>query len=169
MKSQKHNIYLLGNNPMKLSALRNFLLHRFNNKINVFLYFSSKSFLRVMHNHVELVILDHLNEKENNPEQGPQILKSIKERFPETKVLIHTSNNDAAIEIESLHAGANNFIVKHNRSWLRIGILTDRVIAQPIKILFAEWGVKKFIGMFILTYLIMTVVIVVALKFAQII
>lgn len=164
MKTQKHSIYIIGNNPSKVGALRQFLVNMFKNKANIYLYFSSKSFLRVLHGHVDLVILDHLSEKGSNPEQGPEILKSIKARYPKTEIIIHTSNDDTALAVESIRSGANEYIVEHNRSWLKIGILTDKVIAQPLKRLYAEWGVMKFTGMLIIVCFVMAVLVGIALK-----
>lgn len=162
MNTQKHTIYILGNNPLKLGVLRKFLLSRFRNKVTVLLYFSSKNFLRMIHSGVDLVILDNMNEKGREPE----LLKNIKTRSPETEVIIHTSNDDVAVAIEAMRSGASDYIVENNRSWLRIGILADRIIAQPIKALYAEWGVMKFCGIFLITFFIMGIVVALAMKMA---
>jgi DNA-binding NtrC family response regulator len=156
MKVQKHNINILGNDTVKLSSLRKFLLNNYSKKVNVSLYFSIKSFFRVMHNGVDLVILDGLNEKGWSPEKQSELLKSIKVRFPETEVIIHTSNDDVSVAVESMRSGAKDYIIKDNRSWLRIGLLIDRIVAQPTKALVAEWGVMKFTGWLLLIFLIVS-------------
>ncbi len=105
-----------------------------------------------MHSGVDLVVLDSLNEKGRNPEQVFEVLKRIKASFPETEVIVHTTNDDLAIAVGALRSGATDYIIKHNNSWLRIGMLADKIVAQPIRALFTEWGVKKFIGIFFFFY-----------------
>ena len=167
MKTQKYNIYILGNNPSKLADFRNFLMTRFKNKVNVYLYFNNKDFQRRMHSGVDLVILDSLNEEETSPQEASMELKIIKSRFPKTEVIVHTSNDDVAVAVEAMHSGAKDYIVKHDRSWQKIGILADNIIIQPIRALFAEWGVVKFCAIFFVTFCIIGVVTALTLEMAH--
>jgi DNA-binding NtrC family response regulator len=164
MKTQKYNIFILGDKPSKLGSIRRFLLNRFKNKVNIFLYFNTKTFFRMMHSRIDLIILDDLNNKRRKPEQLSEVLKSIRSRFPETQVIINTSNSDVADAVEAISSGESNYRVKPNRSWFKIGILVDRIVTQPIRVLVSEWGVKKVISLFILIFFIMFAVVYLVLN-----
>ena len=165
METQKHNIYIVDDNKLMAGMLRKFLLSRFENKVNVSLYFSGESALKRMHQGVNLVILDYyLNEKGKNAKQGVEVLQTMKAGFPETEVVMYTSNEDVVTAIEAMRSGASDYIVKNKSSWYKISSLVDRIIAQPIRALLSEFGVLKFLSIFLLTFFTMAVVVIWALN-----
>ncbi|HEV7231215.1 MAG TPA: response regulator [Bacteroidia bacterium] len=165
METQKLNVYIVDDNKMMAGSLRKYLKNRFGEKVDVSLYFSGDSCLRMMHGHIHLVILDYyLNERGKAGKNGVEILKRIKDRFPETEVIMHTSNEDVAVAIEAMKMGAKDYVVKNEHSWNKLLQLVERTITQPIRALVAEFGVPKFMGIFLFTFFVMGAVVFWALK-----
>jgi FixJ family two-component response regulator len=92
------------------------------------------------------------------------VLKTIKLRHPETEVVILTSNEDIGLAIDAITIGAKDFVVKGVGSWQRILAIVDQTVTQPIRFLVTEYGVTKFVGIFLFTFLTMGMVVVLALK-----
>ncbi len=165
MENQKLNVYIVDDNKMMAGSLRKYLKNRFGDKIDISLYFSGDSAMRMMHEHIHLVILDYyLNEKGKASKNGVEVLKGIKDHFPQTEVIMHTSNEDVAVAIESMRVGAKDYVIKGDRSWKRLQQLIERTVTQPIRTLVAEFGVTKFMGIFVLTFFVMGAVVVWALR-----
>ena len=162
--NRKHTIYIVDNNKLKAGLLRKYLLNKFENKVNIYIYFSGRSCLRMMNGSVDLVIYDSQNKKGWNAKQGVDILKTIKERFPKTTVVMHTSNDDVTVAIEAMRLGATDYVVKNSWSLMRIVELVENTITQPIRKLVAEFGVPKFVLIFFATFVIMAGVVFWALN-----
>jgi len=165
METQKLNVYIVDDNKMMAGSLRKYIKNRFDDNVEISLYFSGESCLKMMHDHVDLVILDYyLNEKGKTSKNGVEILKQIKDSFPGTEVIMHTSNEDVAVAIEAMQSGAKDYVIKGTHSWQKLLQLVERKITQPIRALVAEFGVPKFMGIFLLTFFVMGAVVIWALK-----
>ena len=86
------------------------------------------------------------------------ILKSIKYTNPKTEVIMLSGNEDMAIAIETFRSGAKDYVIKGNGSWKKISKLLQLIITEPIRILVREFGVSKYMAIFLLTFVIMGVV-----------
>jgi DNA-binding NarL/FixJ family response regulator len=165
METQKLNVYIVDDNKMMAGSLRKYLKNRFDDKIEVSIYFSGDSCMRMMHTHVDLVILDfYLNEKGRSAKNGVEILKQIKDHFPDTEVIMHTSNEDVVVAIEAMQSGARDYVIKGEHSWKKLLLLVEKTITQPIRALVAEFGVTKFVGIFLFTFCVMGAVVIWALN-----
>jgi two-component system response regulator YesN len=165
MAIQRLNVFIVDDNRMEANGLRKYLKNRFGNKVRLSIYFDSESCLCMMHGQVNLVVLDYnLNEKGLDSKTGLDVLKTIKLRHPETEVVILTSNEDIGLAIDAITIGAKDFVVKGVGSWQRILAIVDQTVTQPIRFLVTEYGVTKFVGIFLFTFLTMGMVVVLALK-----
>ena len=165
MENQKLNIYIVDDNKIMAGSLRKYLKNRFEDKVDIFLFFNGESCLRMMNDNIHLVILDYyLNEKGKTRKNGVEILKNIKDNFPYAEVIMHTSNEDVAVAIDAMRIGAKDYVIKDTQSWKKLQMLVERTITQPFRILAAEFGVPKFVGIFLLTFCAMGAVVFWALK-----
>jgi len=72
-------------------------------------YDSGESFLNEKLPNTDLFILDyHLGEGRN----GVNILRKIRQRFPNSKVVMFTSQEDISVAVNSLKIGADAYIIK---------------------------------------------------------
>lgn len=151
METQGQNLFIVDDNNLMVSTLKQFLQNRFGVSVNISTFNDGESCLEKVDKNTQIVILDYYMEGQN----GVEILKAIKEKNPKTEVIMLSSNEDMAVAIESFRAGANDYIVKGTGSWRKITKLVEHIITEPIRIMVREFGVSKFTAIFLLTFIIM--------------
>lgn len=151
METQGQNLFIVDDNNLMVSTLKQFLQNRFGVSVNISTFNDGESCLEKVDENTQIVILDYYMEGQN----GVEILKAIKEKNPKTEVIMLSSNEDMAVAIESFRAGANDYIVKGTGSWRKITKLVEHIITEPIRIMVREFGVSKFTAIFLLTFIIM--------------
>jgi DNA-binding NarL/FixJ family response regulator len=164
--SRNLNVFILNDDASSAGKLRKYLKHRFGNILNISLFFSSASCLRMIDNNVDLVVVDdYLNGISNSGRPGVEILKHIKQHHPQTEVVILTSNEDIGLKVEALKSGARDVIPNKRGAFHQVRLLIDKSISQPIRYLVAEYGVRTFVFVFFLVWLLLGLVTWVALRF----
>ncbi|MES2681443.1 MAG: response regulator [Bacteroidota bacterium] len=166
MENHALNVYILNDNVEIAGKLRKYLRDRFGKLLNISLFFSSRSCLKMMDNHVDLVVVDdYLYEGANHGTPGVDVLKKIKEKNPKTEVVILTSNEDIGMAVDAMKMGARDYIINNRGAWQRILAIIDRRIHQPIRYLVAEYGVAVFVTAFFVTFTLVGVAVYFALRY----
>ncbi len=155
METQKLNLFIVDDNRSLVVALKQFLQTKFGPNINISTFYDGESCLEKVNEGTHMVILDHFL----NGKNGLEVLKLIKDINPKTEVIMLTSNDDIATAIESFRFGAKDYIVKGPSAWKRISHLVQHIITAPIRIIVREFGVSKFMAIFLLTFAVMGVVV----------
>ncbi len=155
METQKLNLFIVDDNKSLVAALKQYLQNKFEENINISTFYDGESCLEKINQYTDMVILDHFL----NGKNGLEVLKEIKEINPKTEVIMLTSNEDIALAIESFRAGATDYVVKGPSSWKKLTKLIHHVITEPIRIIVREFGVSKFMAIFLLTFLTMGAVV----------
>ncbi len=164
--TQKLNVFILNDNLEVAGKLRRYLKKRFGNLLNISLFLNSRTCLSMMYGQVHMVVVDdYLYEKGSRGMSGIEVLKRIKDKSPATEVVILTSDENVALAVEAIKSGAKDYIINRVGAWQRVQNLIDRTISQPIKYLIAEFGVPKFMGIFLLTFTTMAVVVALTLRY----
>lgn len=151
MKTQGLNLFIVDDNNLMVSTLKQFLQNRFGLDLTISTFNNGESCLEKVDDDTHIVILDYYMKGQN----GLEILKTIKEKNPKTEVIMLSSNEDMAIAVESFRAGANDYVVKGSGSWRKITKLVEHIITEPIRIMVREFGVSKFMATFLFTFIIM--------------
>lgn len=166
MENQTLNIYILNDNVEVAGKLRKYLRDRFGKLLNISLFFSSRSCLKMMDNHVDLVVVDdYLYEGANRGTPGVEVLKKIKDKSPKTEVVILTSNEDIGLAVDAMKMGARDIILNKRGAWQQIRNIIDRTIQQPIRYFVAEYGVNIFVIVFFLTFSLVGLSVYLALRY----
>ena len=155
METQKLNLFIVDDNKSLVTALKQYLLAKFEGNINISTFYDGESCLEKINQYTDMVILDHFL----NGKNGLEVLKEIKEINPKTEVIMLSSNEDIALAIQSFRAGATDYVVKGPSSWKKLTKLVHHVITEPIRIIVREFGVSKFMAIFLLTFLTMGAVV----------
>ncbi len=155
METQRLNLFIVDDNKSMVAALKQFLQNKFGANINISTFYDGESCLEKINEYTDVVILDHYL----NGKNGLEVLKEIKEINSKTEVIMLSSNEDIALAIESFRAGAKDYIVKGPSSWKKLTKLVHHVITEPIRIIVREFGVSKFMAIFLLTFLTMGAVV----------
>jgi len=155
METQKLNLFIVDDNKSMVAALKQFLLNKFGANINITTFYDGESCLEKINQYTDMVILDHYL----NGKNGLEVLKEIKEINPKTEVIMLSSNEDIALAIQSFRAGAKDYVIKGPSSWKKLTKLVNHIISEPIRIIVREFGVSKFMAIFLLTFLTMGAVV----------
>lgn len=161
MTTQGLNLFIVDDNALTLTDLRNYLNIRFGKDLNISTFLSGAGALEKLDENTGVVILDYDLEGEN----GNDILQSIKKINPKTEVIMFSSNEEIGVAIDSFRKGASNYVVKGAGGWRKISKLVLDVITYPVRILVQEFRVTKFVAIFLVTFAVMAVVVGLTLKY----
>lgn len=155
MKNHVINLYIVDDDVLSSTLLKHHLNDKFGTAINISTFINGKSALEKVDKYTSIVILDYNLEGEN----GNEVLKSIKKINSKTEVIMLTSNEDVTIAIESFRKGASDYVIKGDKASKKITHLVYDILAYPIRFIVREFGVSKFLAIFLLTFVIMGVVV----------
>jgi DNA-binding NtrC family response regulator len=160
MITQGLNLFIVDDNNSTVTALKHYLYDKFGKGITISTFSSGESCLEKVNKETDVVILDYYMEGKN----GNEILKSIKELNPDTKVIMFSSNENIGAAIEAFRMGATDYVVKGEKSLKKISSLLHKIITAPVRILVREFGISKFLAIFLLVFAVMAIVVVCVLR-----
>jgi len=96
MKMQKLNLFIVANNALVVNGLKHFLEDRFGDGLNISNFYSSKSCLKNLKGDTQVIVMDYFLQGRS----ASEILKSINNINPNTRVVMHSSGEDVAAWIE---------------------------------------------------------------------
>ncbi len=166
METQSLNVFILNDDVMIAGKLRRYLKKRFGDKLNISLFFTSRSCLRMINGQVDLVVVDdYLQETAHSGIPGIDMLQKVKQKDPKTQVVILSSDEDVATAVEAMKLGAKDYIRNDRSAWQQILSIIDQTIQQPIRYLLSEFGVNVFMAVFFGTFISMGVITYLALHY----
>jgi len=163
MEKQGINLFIVDDNKLLAIDLKHYLQNRFGADVNISTFNNGDSCIEKIDKTTDVVILDYFMDGKN----GLEVLKSIKTINPKTEVIMLSGNEDMAIAIETFRSGAKDYVIKGNGSWKKITKLLQLIIMEPIRIMVREFGVSKFMAIFLLTFVTMGVVTLTVLHMIQ--
>lgn len=163
MLTQGLNLFIVDDDKLLVADLKNYLKGRFGVSIKVSTFYDGESCLKKVDKDTHIVILDYFMDGKN----GVDVLKSIKDINPETEVIMLSGNEDIAVAIESFRNGANDYVIKGMGAWKKISKLVGHIITAPIRLIVREFGVSKFVAIFLLTFITMGIVVFLVLRYVK--
>jgi DNA-binding NtrC family response regulator len=162
MEAKQLNLFIVNNDPVLISILKVYLEDRFKNSLIISTFIDWENCLTAVSEDTDIVILDYILKNKN---VGLKVLKAIKKINPITEVIMFSSNEDVAQAIDSIRLGAKDSVVKGRRGSLRkIISLVGKIVQAPIRILVKEFGVSKYLAIFLLTFITMCLIVLVTMK-----
>lgn len=117
--SDKRYVFLVDDEPIQNEMLKDFLSERYTYEIKIFE--SGEEAMANMHLHPEIIVLDyHLNAHLNEAKNGVEILKDIKDQYPQTQVIMLSGQDKIDVAIDTMKYGAFDYIVKGESAFSRI-------------------------------------------------
>jgi DNA-binding NtrC family response regulator len=154
MKNTWINIFIVDDNKLLVISLKKYLENRFGSDVNISTFYDGESCLLNITENTHIVILDYfLNGNNSNAKNGIEILKEIKKLNAKTKVIMLSRNEDVAVAVESYREGASEFVIKGDNSLDKLISLINKIITEPIRIMVREFGVPKFLTLFLFVFL----------------
>lgn len=163
MKTNMLNLFIVDDNPLMVLGLRGYLESKFGADLTISTFSTGAAALQKVDSDTNIVILDYFLDGEN----GNNVLKSIKKINPKTEVIMLSSNEDMGVAISAFRNGATDYVVKGAKSWRKITSIVYGIITYPIRIMVKEFGVNKYIAMFLLTFVTMGIGVYLAIKFTN--
>jgi len=160
MQTQGLNLFIVDDNKSLVTALKQYLHRKFGFSLKISTFNDGESCLQNVNKDTHIVILDHQMEGKN----GIEVLKSIKTINPKTEVIMLSGSTDFDVAVQSFKAGATDYVVKGPRSWHKVTGLVYRMLTAPIKMISKEFGVSKYMAIFLLTFITMGIVVCIALQ-----
>lgn len=159
MQAQGMNLFIVDDDKLVVSDLKIYLNHRFGNDVNISTFYDGESCLEKVDKNTHVVILDYFL----NGQNGLEVLKLIKEKNPKTEVIMLSGNEDIALAIQSFRSGASDYVIKGQGALKKISKLVFNIITEPIRIIVREFGVSKFMAIFLFTFVMMGVIVAIVL------
>jgi DNA-binding NtrC family response regulator len=122
----KRYIFLVDDEPIQNEMLKDYLAERF--LYNIKTYDNGEDALKHMHLKPEIVVLDfHLSAHKPDAKNGVQILKQIKEKHPDTQVVMLSGQDKIDVAIDSMKYGAYDYVVKGETAFSRMENVLNNV------------------------------------------
>lgn len=113
------SVFLVDDEPIQNEMLKDYLSERFLH--NFKLFSSGEDALNNMQLNPEIIVLDyHLNAHVPNAKNGVEILKEIKEKYPDVQVIMVSGQDKIQVAVDSMKYGAYDYIVKGETAFSRM-------------------------------------------------
>ncbi|MFT4060968.1 MAG: response regulator [Edaphocola sp.] len=118
-QDEKRFLFLVDDEPIQNEMLKDYLNERFLYDIKV--YDNGEEALQNMGLHPEIVILDyHLSAHRKDAKNGVEILKEIKDKFPNVQVIVLSGQDKIDVAVDTIKYGAYDYVVKGESAFSRI-------------------------------------------------
>jgi DNA-binding NarL/FixJ family response regulator len=163
MQTQGLNLFIVDDNKLMVETLKQYLQSKFGLDIRISTFNDGDSCLSKVDKDTNVVILDYFMKGKN----GLEVLKEIKVINPKTEVIMLSNNENMALAIEMFRAVATDYVVKGSNSWSKISNLVNHIVTAPIRLMVDEFRLSKYMAVFLLTFVTMGIVVVIALQFVN--
>lgn len=117
--AEKRYLFLVDDEPIQNEMLKDYLSERFLFDLKVFE--TGEEALQNIDLKPEIVILDyHLSGKNRDAKNGLQVLQEIKEKSPDSQVVMLSGQDKLEVAVESIRHGAYDYVVKGETAFSRI-------------------------------------------------
>lgn len=150
--TQNIKITLIDDDPNMSEMLRDFFKDKFPSS-NLTSFGSGEKALEAMYESPDLIVLDyHLDSVDAAAMNGMQVLKKIKERFPDVPVIFLSGQEKAEVAANTMKYGAYDYVVKNENAFHRLTLLTNNILGHYS--LKKNLGTQKFFNGFLLILVI---------------
>src|SRR5690606_24736239 len=117
--STKRYIFLVDDEPIQNEMLKDYLSEKFVYEFKTF--DNGEEAMQNMNLHPEIIILDyHLSAHKPDAENGVEVLKRIKNDYPETQVIMLSGQDKIDVAIDTMKYGAFDYVVKGESAFSRV-------------------------------------------------
>lgn len=143
--STKRYVFLVDDEPIQNEMLKDYLSEKFVYELKTF--DNGEEAMQHMNLHPEIIILDyHLSAHKPDAENGVEVLKRIKNEYPETQVIMLSGQDKIDVAIDTMKYGAFDYVVKGESAFSRVeNIMNNIDRLQKLKLI--NQGYKNTITM----------------------
>jgi DNA-binding NtrC family response regulator len=137
MKTCVFNLFIVDDDNLKLTALKNYLDNKFGANINISSFHESEGMLKKIERYTNMVILNCSLKNENS------ILESMQNINPKTEIVRQASFEDIAREVEFFHYGKTEHSSLVKNVWNILVSLFHKTFINPIRIFVKSFRASK--------------------------
>ncbi len=131
-------ITLIDDDPNMSEMLRDFFQDKYPSS-ELTSFTSGETALNDMYQAPDLIVLDyHLDSTDPGAMNGIQVLKKIKDRFPDVPVIFLSGQEKAEVAANTMKYGAYDYVVKNENAFHRLALLTNNILGH--------YNLKKNLG-----------------------
>jgi Response regulator containing CheY-like receiver, AAA-type ATPase, and DNA-binding domains len=120
------NLFLVDDEPIQNEMLKDFLSERF--LYNIKIFDNGEDALQNMSLNPEIIVLDyHLSAHKRDAMNGVEVLKKIKEKYPDTQVIMLSGQDKIEVATDSIKFGAYDYVVKGETAFSRMENILNNV------------------------------------------
>lgn len=117
--TEKRYMFLIDDEPIQNEMLKDYLNERYLYEIKIF--DNGEEAMQQMHLQPEIIVLDyHLSAHKPDAKNGVEVLKAIKDKHPETQVIILSGQDKIDVAVDTMRYGAFDYVVKGESAFSRI-------------------------------------------------
>jgi two-component system OmpR family response regulator len=117
--TEKRYMFLIDDEPIQNEMLKDYLNERYLYEIKIF--DNGEEAMQHMHLQPEIIVLDyHLSAHKPDAKNGVEVLKAIKDKYPETQVIILSGQDKIDVAVDTMRYGAFDYVVKGESAFSRI-------------------------------------------------
>jgi|SRR6185436_18906210 len=127
---KKFKIVLIDDDPTMTEMLKDFVTTNYK-AADVTVFHTGEEALAGIYSIPEVMVLDyHLDSVNPEALNGLQILKKLKDMYPETPVIFFSSEEKPEIAVNTIKYGAYDYIVKNENAFHRLEILLNNIFTH---------------------------------------
>ena len=128
--NQPLKITLIDDDAQMREMLKDFFTGKYK-AAEVVSFSTGEDALSKMYMQPNLIILDyHLDSEDSTAMNGLQVLKKIKERFPDVPVIFLTGQERTEVAANTMKYGAWDYIIKNESAFHRLEILVNNILGH---------------------------------------
>jgi len=117
--TDKRYMFLIDDEPIQNEMLKDYLNERYLYEIKIF--DNGEDAMEQMYLKPEIIVLDyHLSAHRPDAQNGVDVLKSIKDKYPETQVIMLSGQDKIDVAVDTMRYGAFDYVVKGESAFSRI-------------------------------------------------
>jgi two-component system OmpR family response regulator len=119
-ENQIFKVFIVDDDAVYLTALEKIISELSKSNVKVYKFLNAKDLLNELHQNPGLIILDYYLSKDQKAENGLQVLRKIKRKNEQAKVIMLSSQDQLAVAVNSIKFGAYDYLVKNESAFVKI-------------------------------------------------
>lgn len=162
------NIIIVDDKQLMAGTFKRYFKSRFGRNTVVSTVSDSESCMKEINDESQVIVLDYMFDGNGSLERGKAIFNSIKERNPDIDVALFSTDEDVRNDIvkatKQLERRASNYIIRNDENPLNIAIASTKyAVVHPARIFLEEHSVTEFLGLYIITFTLLAVIVLLGL------
>ncbi len=162
MENKNQHIFISNRNPVRLEELTKIISDRFGSLFSIRIFNDNNSAVNSIDGTTKIIIFDNSIESDNKE----TTLMTMKSTYPGVKSIMRTSDEDIEMAVDDYCRRRSFYLFRKGKTWERFSpYIYD--FTNPIRLFIREFFVRKFLVVFLITFLVMGIGIYFAVNYTN--